>query len=123
MESGKLRLDGKTILLIEDDFLVGLDLKQMLEGAGATVIGPVGNPDEGAAIARAELIHGGILDVNLRGQTSGPVGHELLARRISFVVVTGYARETVPGVLKAARHLQKPIEHALLLRMATTLFV
>lgn len=116
-------MDDKTILLIEDDFLIGLDLKEMLERAGATVIGPVGNPDKGAAIARVELIHGAVLDVNLGKRTSEPVGHELAARGISFVVVTGYAREAIPEALRAAPYLQKPVEHAALLRMVATLFL
>ncbi len=67
-------LSGRSILVVEDEFLLAEDLREQLVLAGAAVIGPV------ATLAKAlDLIAAGValdaalLDVNLGGQKVFPL--------------------------------------------------
>jgi response regulator RpfG family c-di-GMP phosphodiesterase len=66
------KLEGRTILLVEDDLVVALALSTVLEQAGADVVGPISTPRE--AVARLEKgrkqIDAAILDVDLNGEKS-----------------------------------------------------
>src|SRR4051794_11661088 len=65
-------LDGRHILVVEDDYLVAEILCELLADAGAAVLGPIGWANE--ALAYVELhageLDGAILDVNLHGEAS-----------------------------------------------------
>lgn len=83
-------LDGKRILLVEDEFLVADMAEGLLQDMGAEVIGPAYNLQEGLALAAREAIHGAVLDVNLNGERSDPIGNVLQERGVPFMYVTGY---------------------------------
>ena len=53
-------LEGRSILIVEDDFLVGSDMRLFLQDAGA-----VGDLADACAAARSETIKGAVLDVRL----------------------------------------------------------
>ena len=57
---------GRRILVVEDDFLVALDMEEQLEAAGATVVGPVPSiKDALGLMAIAPGLDAAMLDVNL----------------------------------------------------------
>lgn len=84
------KLTGKRILVVEDEFLIGAMVADMLSNAEAVVIGPATNKDEGMALASVEDFDAAVLDVNLRGECSDVIAAELQKRRIPFVFATGY---------------------------------
>lgn len=65
-------LKGQRILVVEDNFVMALDLSQMVEELGGAVVGPVGRLDEGMALAQSNDIDGAILDVDLGGANTSP---------------------------------------------------
>lgn len=103
------QLDGRRILILEDDFLAALDMSQMVEGWGGTVIGPVSRLDQALALARAQELDGAILDVRLDGCFSFPAADELMARRVPVVFVTGYEMEMLPERFAGTPRLAKPL--------------
>jgi CheY-like chemotaxis protein len=99
---------ARRILVVEDEFLIALDIAGVLEQAGFEIIGPHGTvPDALAAIARG-MVHGALLDANLAGEPVGTIADALTVRRIPFAFVSGYGRDHLPAQHRAAPLIKKP---------------
>lgn len=81
-------LDGRRIVVVEDDPIIGLDIADILEANGATVLGPYGEPDAAIAAISARP-DAAILDVNLGHVTSSGVASRLALERIPFLILSG----------------------------------
>jgi len=53
------------ILVVEDLYMMAMDLKQELQSLGCEVAGPVGRRDQALALAETEQLDGALLDINL----------------------------------------------------------
>lgn len=115
-------LKGLRVLVVEDMLMVAEMIADMLDSAGARVVGPVGRVGAALDLARQAELDGALLDVNLAGESSGPVAEALCDRGIPFIFLTGYSdtsalpaafRET-PRVLKPFR--ERELEEAVLAR-------
>jgi two-component sensor histidine kinase/DNA-binding response OmpR family regulator len=114
-------LAGKRLLVVEDELLVSMLVKSMLDDLGAAVVGPCGRLAEGLATARTERFDGAILDLNLAGESAGPLADLLLARGVPFVFITGYQRDSLDRRYANVPVLQKPIDAAALERVLLSL--
>ncbi len=83
-------LQGRRILVIEDEFLVAAVLCDFLEDAGAVTIGPVGSVTDGIKAIGAGGFDVAVLDWNLCGESGLPLAEALAAVDIPFVIATGY---------------------------------
>ena len=101
---------GPRVLLAEDEPLVGMMVRDMLEEAGWAVVGPVSDLGQAVQIVREEAFEAAVLDVNLNGSFAYPLAEELHARGVPFVFVTGYAGEELDERFLGTPALQKPIE-------------
>jgi CheY-like chemotaxis protein len=81
-------LKDMTILIVEDEALVALDLSMILEERGASVAGTCGTVEEAFA-AVEDKIDAAILDVDLHGRLVFPVADRLKANGTPFVFHTG----------------------------------
>lgn len=99
-------LYGRRVLLVEDEPLVALMLQQVLQDAGCTVRGPASTLVEAERLAREDGLDAAVLDVNLPGGPSMPLGARLAALGVPVVYVTGL--EGVPG-REGAVVLRKPV--------------
>ena len=54
-----------SILIVEDAFLVGMQLKEDLESLGYSVVGPANSVQKAISLIERHSIHGAVLDVNL----------------------------------------------------------
>jgi DNA-binding response OmpR family regulator len=98
------------ILIVEDDALLGLDLKGHLERAGFSVLGPAASASKALALLAGNACDAAILDVQLgRGMTSEPVAQELRLRGTPFITVTAYSHEHRPEVYSGFPVLSKPV--------------
>jgi CheY-like chemotaxis protein len=88
-------LDGKRVLLVEDEALVALTVRDMLFAMGAKSVEVATNAAEGVAAACERRFDAAVLDVNLEGETSDDVAHELETRGVPVVYATGYGRSAV----------------------------
>ena len=109
-------LSGKRILVVEDEFLIGAMLTDILVGAGSTVVGPARTAAEGVALAASEALDGAVVDVNLRGENSERVWAELMRRNVPFILATGYGDSLHSGCT-AAMIVAKPFTEERLLRV------
>jgi PAS domain S-box-containing protein len=114
-------LADKRLLVVEDELLVGMLVKSMLDDLGAAVVGPCGRLADGLAAAKTERFDGAILDLNLAGEAADPLADLLLARGVPFVFITGYQRESLDRRYANVPMLQKPIDAAALERVLLSL--
>lgn len=95
-------LQGKRVLLVEDEFLVALDIEAELEDRGASVI-CASTLAQARAKAETDVFDVAVLDLNLHGEASYPVADLLHERHIPFLFHTGQGEKTAlarryPGV-------------------------
>ncbi len=108
--SDDLSLDGLRILIVDDEFLIAMNIESLVEDNGGQPVGPVGDIPGALAIIKGEPLDGVLLDANLNGASSEPIALALQAAGIPFVVITGYGRLDLDGVtLSAAPRLTKPL--------------
>ncbi|CDX20040.1 Response regulator receiver protein [Mesorhizobium plurifarium] len=109
-------LSGLRILVVEDAFLVALDLSDELTEAGCDVVGPAPSVKQALEQIDGVELDGAVLDVNLQGERSFPLAEYLAARDVPFVFLTGYDSATVfPDQFRNSPRLSKPVETRLLI--------
>jgi len=110
-----LRLEtGNRVLLVEDEILVAMMMKDILTELGFSVIGPFSRLPEAMVAAVHEDINAGIIDVNLGGEFVYPVADVLAARQIPFVFITGYGVESIDGRFAHVPIVKKPVQRQVL---------
>jgi PAS domain S-box-containing protein len=105
---------GNRVLLIEDEALVGMMMKDTLIELGFEVVGPFGKMEDAAAAVRDEDFHAAILDVNLHGDLVYSLAEVVAERGVPFVFVTGYSADGIDERFAQIPVLQKPIERHVL---------
>lgn len=106
-------LQGRRVLVVEDESLVAMLLETILEDMGCTPVGPASNIDEGEALARDEAaLDAALLDVNVAGRQVFSVAAALKARGVPFVFSTGYGEGGLPDEWRGNPTIQKPFTEA-----------
>lgn len=102
-------LNGRRVLVVEDESLVAMLLETILEDMGCTPVGPASNIDDGEAMARDTTgLDAALLDVNVAGRQVFPVAEALRARGVPFVFSTGYGEGGLPDEWRGNPTIQKP---------------
>lgn len=102
-------LEGKRILILEDDFYLASDEKELLQRAGAEVVGPFGSACAERDLLAAGHLDGALVDINLGTGPSFDFARLLAERGVPFIFVTGYDEAVIPEDLSAAPRVEKPI--------------
>ncbi|TIQ36258.1 MAG: response regulator [Mesorhizobium sp.] len=118
---GDCRLCGLNILVVEDEFLVALELEEAVAQMGALVT-TVGSRAEALDVLANGRPDGAILDVQLGDGTSYDVADQLVALDVPFVFTTGFDRAILPPHLRDCPRLSKPFAPAHLQRLVTHVF-
>ena len=101
---------GKRILVVEDDVLIGLDVKEQLQRRGAKVTGPAGTLADALAAAARHQFDAAVLDVNLGREAVYPLADLLSDKGVPFAFLTGYGTRTaLPERFQGRPNLQKPV--------------
>lgn len=103
--------DRVSVLVVEDEVLIALDVQMMLEDNGYQVLGPVGSVEGALRLLDALRPHAAVLDGNLNGRPVIPVARRLRSLEIPFVLSSTYDIFTFDGseVLTGAENVQKPV--------------
>lgn len=83
-------LNGISVLLLEDEFLIALDTEQILKELGAASVEIVATLEDAESCAAARRFDVALLDVNINGQMSFDLAQRLRERGIPVVFATGY---------------------------------
>lgn len=106
-----------TILLVEDDPLLAMDVEAVLTAAGYRVIGPAGTSAEALSFVRQQVPDLTILDLNLGSEMVFPVFDCLESIGTPFIILSGHSRQIVPQRHAGRPFLQKPYNAGVLLQM------
>jgi ActR/RegA family two-component response regulator len=105
------RLKGRSILVVEDEMLIALDVTRALTEVGCIVVGPVSTVADAMSSLAGAAIDAAVLDVNLHAEKSLAVVDTLVTGNVPFVIVTGYPRAMLPVRLQGKPYLGKPFGH------------
>jgi DNA-binding response OmpR family regulator len=112
-------LNGKRVLIVEDDYLTAQGLSHTIADYGFTVVGPA---DRAVRLIGHEPPDGVLLDVRLREGSAVEVAKALQKRGVPFVVLSGYSRDTLPPELMKAPFVAKPMSESELIDTARSTF-
>jgi CheY-like chemotaxis protein len=101
-------LNGKRILIVEDENLIVLGLDSEINAAGCEVVATAGSVDAALDLIATTDLDGAIVDVKLRGQLTFLVADALAARRIPFVFTTAMNSRECPARFADVPWLEKP---------------
>ena len=108
-------LEGRRVLVVEDEYFVADDLDRALTGLGAEVLGPVPTVEEALEmLSNSSPVDLVVLDINLKGRCGLVVADELVNRRIPFVFATGYDEDYLPERFRHVPQWCKPFSAAAL---------
>ncbi|RZJ17727.1 MAG: response regulator [Brevundimonas sp.] len=106
-------IEGRRVLIVEDESLVAMLLETILEDMGCAPVGPASTVEEGVRLVQAEAeLSCALLDVNVAGTTVFPVADALKARGVPFVFSTGYGEGGLPDEWRGHPTIQKPFTEA-----------
>lgn len=99
------------VLIVEDEILVALEIQNVLEDLGYSVVGIAADSRRARAIAEMG-IDVALVDVNLRDGMTGPgIGAELVERGATVLFMTANPAQLGAGVAGTLGVLPKPVEH------------
>jgi CheY-like chemotaxis protein len=101
-------MQGRNILIVEDEPLIAMMLEDFLESLGHRVHASCDNLGDAMAQADQDGFDVAILDVNLKGESVWPVAEKLKARGLPFVLASGGHVEPPPAQFASVPMLEKP---------------
>ena len=115
-------LGGRTVLIVEDEAILALDLQMIVEEAGGRVAGPYHRVPQALSDGRLTQADVAVLDIDLDGETVAPVADRLSRAGVPFLFHT--ARRSLDGLprrLRAAPVCPKPSNSDRLVTMLSCL--
>lgn len=109
MDSEKRAVNGTTLLIVEDEILPAIALKDELEDAGYHVMDLTGRPNEALeAVSRAKP-HLALVNINLHGRDDGiELAGQLTAMGIPVLFISGQVSRAHSAQSVAIGSLPKP---------------
>ena len=109
MPDAKAPLAGRTILVVEDNVAIAMELAATLAEAGASVVGPSASVQDAFDRMADRRIEIALLDVTLSNdETVFPLADALAAQRIPFVFISGQSSAVMPPRYRLRTFLNKP---------------
>jgi DNA-binding response OmpR family regulator len=96
------------VLVVEDEFMIALDISKQLADAGFEVLGPAKSVTKALQFVAEPGCDVAVLDVKLSGETSEPIAQKLRASGKPFIILSGYSAEDQLPWFKGAIVLRKP---------------
>ncbi|HJS84783.1 MAG TPA: response regulator [Acetobacteraceae bacterium] len=113
-------LDGRRVLLVEDETLVAFLFQDVLEEEGCVVIGPAASLREALELVEADpMPDAAVVDLNLRGELSWPAIEVLARRGVPFVITSGYVGLDPGREAAAVAVIAKPVSAERLVEAVT----
>jgi DNA-binding response OmpR family regulator len=103
-------LQGKRILVVEDDYSVASDICRHLRELGATVLGPAPTPFYAQSLLGRRGVDVAILDVLLYGTTVYSLADELARRTTPIIFATDQDQKDAPSRFQSSPWLRKPFD-------------
>jgi CheY-like chemotaxis protein len=115
-------MTGKRILVIEDEFLVAIDIQSQLTKAGASHVEHAATEKDALKRISNAGWDAAVVDANLNGRSIERVAAASIHDHVPFIVVTGYNHESLPEELLHIPLLSKPVQGHHLVQELARLF-
>jgi DNA-binding response OmpR family regulator len=89
-------LTGRSVLIVEDETIISLEIEQMLQELACGIIWHAANVSQALRILAEHRPDFALLDVNLGSEKVFPVAEALIDQSVPFIFATGYGREGLP---------------------------
>ncbi|GJE70157.1 response regulator [Methylorubrum podarium] len=109
MPTPKRPLSGRRILVVEDEYLIAIEMERWLQEAGAEVAGPVPDTKRALALIETEPLDAAVLDVHLNGEPVYPVADRLTECGVPYLFATGEIRIAEGSDYRSHAVLGKPV--------------
>jgi len=107
----------KSILIVEDNPFIALDLQDIFEEAGFVVVGPAATVKSAMGLVNNSPIDFAMLDFNLGHETSLPLAKALEERDVPYAFLSGQIDKVVTqGFSEPRTVIAKPFDTQHLLR-------
>src|SRR5690242_14972063 len=108
---------GLVVLVVEDEFLIAMDLEALLMDHGWRVLGPAATVAEALRLLEdGKMPDVALLDINLKGETVAPVAEVLRERSVPMVLASAYEQAgLIAEVLTELPNVGKPVHQRHLL--------
>ena len=103
-------MQGKRILIVEDDKALAADLCRGLADLGATIVGPAPTPFYAISLLGRRGVDAAVLDIHLYRTDVFEVARELLARKIPMIFASSTPLDVLPAPYRHCPIFQKPID-------------
>lgn len=105
-------MSSARLLVLEDEFILRLDLQDRLELMGYRVVSNVATCAEALAVIHSgQQLDAAVLDVQLAdGEPAWPVAESLEARGVPYLFTTGHHRSVIDPRFSHVPVLQKPFD-------------
>jgi DNA-binding response OmpR family regulator len=101
-------LQGRKILIVEDEAPIALNLAAAVTQAGGTVVGPASSLAASFGLMADNSLDGALLDIRLRGETSFALADVLSVLGVPFVFVSGLSSALMPYTHRDRPLFDKP---------------
>jgi CheY-like chemotaxis protein len=105
-------LDGKRVLVVEDEAAIAMLLEDMLLDFGCVIVGPAARLSTALDLAQRESFDVAILDVNVAGEPIYPVAEALAEKGVPLVFSTGYGGAGIKEPFRDRPVVQKPFSQS-----------
>ncbi|WP_235919027.1 response regulator [Aureimonas psammosilenae] len=105
---------GRSILVVEDEYMLAQELGNELTRVGGFAVGPVPSVEEALGLIETKALDGAILDVNLGDEKAYPIADRLRQRSVPFIFATGYEAGAIPAAYDNVPRVMKPVDMSLL---------
>ena len=111
----------RRILVLEDELLISLLLKDWLSELGCETLGPVASLSGAVELVETERPDAAILDLMIGKEWSYPVAEALRGRAVPFAFATGHGAGDIQPAYADVPVLAKPFEFSAVRRMLAVL--
>lgn len=115
---------GRIVLVVEDEFLIALELESVLTSSGFEVLGPASSVGQALDLLRSQRPDAAVLDVTLGSEKVTPVAFLLKSWDVPFVLASASDAAELAGhdVLAKALNLGKPTDMKRLVDVVQSFF-
>jgi DNA-binding NtrC family response regulator len=115
-------LQGRKILIVEDEAPIAVSLASAVAQAGGIAVGPAATVATSFALMADHTLDGALLDIRLHGETSFPLADVLAVLGIPFVFVSGLSSALMPYTHRDRPLFDKPYDvHGVIAALARLL--
>ena len=101
-------LSGRRLLIVEDEYLIAMDVEQMCRDFGAVDVVICGTAQEMAQLDKGVRFDAAILDFKVDGVPTVEFAQALKLRNIPFIFATGYSDREMFGSFPGVPVVGKP---------------